>query len=94
MGTVEEWLVEQGKLTEYARGILQDLKEEAQFALYCQRGSGSCMADFGSKVARFARIFGVEPSQLLRRLLSEAVEATRDNNGIFERRRWLSYKRL
>lgn len=79
MSTVEEWLNEQGKLTEYAAEVLRDLKEEAQFALYCQRGSGSCMAGFGSKVARFAHVFQVEPSQLLERLLGEAAEAIREN---------------
>ena len=78
MSTVEEWLEEQGKLTEYAKGVLQDLSEEAQFALYCQRGSGSCMAGFGSKVARFAHIFGVGASEFLEKLLTEASEATRE----------------
>lgn len=79
MSTVEEWLEEQGKLTEYAAGALQDLKEEAQFALYCHTGSSSCMSGFGAKVARFAHIFGVESSHLLERLLDEAVEAIREN---------------
>ena len=79
MSTTEEWLREQGKLTEYAQKVLQDLSEEAQFALYCQRGSGSCMAGFGGKVARFARIFGVDPSRLLEKLLAQAAETARQN---------------
>lgn len=79
INSAEEWLSEQGKLTEYARTVLQDLTEEAQFALYCQRGSGSCMGSFGNKVARFAGIFGVDASGLFNRLLAQAAEATREN---------------
>ena len=79
MITIEEWLEEQGKLTEYASQIVKDLTEEAQFALYCQRGAGSCMGEFGNKVARYAHIFGVDPSEFFNKLLAQAAEVLREN---------------
>ena len=79
MNIVEEWLKEQGKLTEYSRGVLLDLVEEAEFALYCQRGSGSCMGNFGVKIARYAHIFGVDSSELFNKILTQAAKESRDN---------------
>jgi hypothetical protein len=77
---LETWLNEQGKLTEQSKATLKGLLEEAQFALYCQRGGGSCMGNFGNKVASYAIAIKVDGAQLLSRLMAQASEEVRKNN--------------
>lgn len=78
MNSVEEWLSERHKLSEADKGVLDDLRARARFALYCQTGSGgTCMAGFGTLVAQRAPRFEVEAKDLLQKLLAEASEAVR-----------------
>lgn len=80
MNDLETWLDEQGKLNEQSKARIKDLLEEAQFALYCQRGGGSCIGNFSSKVAGYAIALNVDGAQLLTRLMTQASEEARKNN--------------
>ena len=75
MSSVEEWLSKGHKLSEDDKRVLDDLRTRARFATYCQRGGGTCMADFGALVARHAYRFGIETRELFQALLAEASEA-------------------
>ncbi len=80
MNELEAWLDEQGKLNDQSRVKIKDLLEEAQFALYCQRGGGSCMGNFGNKVAGYAISLKVDGAQLLSRLMAQAAQEVKENN--------------
>jgi hypothetical protein len=81
---VEEWFEGEKKrmLNGYEKEMLEDLREEAKFSLYCQTGGGQCMSGFGKKVASYALALGVKADVLFRKLIDEAVEAL--NEGDFD----------
>ncbi|MHC1635555.1 MAG: hypothetical protein ACXQTS_02880 [Candidatus Methanospirareceae archaeon] len=80
MSIVEEWLKrERGRdLREEEKKILEELVEDAKFAVYCQTSGGRCMSDFGRKVAAFASLLGVPADILFRKVVDSAVEALKE----------------
>ncbi|MHC1573923.1 MAG: hypothetical protein ACXQTJ_05725 [Candidatus Syntropharchaeales archaeon] len=82
MGNLEEWIREKKPvLSPEDEKILEDLRVDAQFSLYCQigtgdsTGGGSCMANFGKKVAKHAPRFKRDANELFQKLLEVAAEA-------------------
>lgn len=76
MTAIVEWLKEEKRreLTENEEKVLDELAENAKFALYCQTGGGQCMGEFGKKVVVYASMLGVKSDILFRKLVDDAVE--------------------